>query len=83
MKIKDRKTESLMREYLKLGKDIFGMFANNAAIERDLIGAELLSRGFTEIGHMFGPIEITTNACKFVGGQSIARAMGGRQTWNR
>ena len=71
-------TETLMREYLELGKDVFGFYAHNAAEERDRIARELIERGFTNIPNIFGPIEIKSDNVGFVGRQSIAKAMSGR-----
>lgn len=64
-----------MLEYLKLGKDIFGFYARNAADERDKIARELIARGFTHIPHMFGPMKIKCDNAGFVGRQSIAKAI--------
>jgi hypothetical protein len=76
--MKTKPTEKLMREYIELGKDIFGFYARNAADERDKIARELNARGFTHIPHMFGPMEIQCDNVGFVGRQSIAKAMSAR-----
>ena len=55
-------TEVLEREYLELNKagfnDVFGQTARRA---QDIVSAELLSRGISQIPNIFGAIQIRKN----------------------
>ena len=50
--------DELMRDYRDAGRDVFGMFARNAAHYGNLVVDELFARGITETPNLFGPIPV-------------------------